>query len=659
METAELRFSASLVGQRGSQYASEWSVVPVLATDVATIQNVGGLVPLLPQDAWKEYYKKHIDGYELWFHAKKQGLNSDIAAWTIKEPTTKAQLLAGFFPEDTNNSQQINVNTTSFSWYSINVPYNENNEDVVAYGCGLRGTTYSNPVDVHGVGSGYDPYIILHFEDVVFDISSMQPQGLVSRSDVVRFSWLTNPKPETSGNTLLTVEPVTIKNAVFRWKTGRDGNPVNISVGTNHSYSMPANTLPERADIYWQIEVTSDDGVVSTSEWVNITTTDYLPTVTPVRPNGEYIGVDGDVEFSWIYSIPSGSAQSSYEIQVKPMFGEWVPVASGQSSASSVLVPVENIPSGNVVWRVRAANAKGDYSEWSDSLAFVAVSPPLAPAINLVSNSAKPVIAWQSGEQQGYEAQIGGFSTGVVYGSVKQMKSADFMEDGPVTARVRIVNEFGLWSKWSELTFNVVGSTLSGTVSLNVTAGVDAHLSWNLLSNATGYQVFRNGKKIADISGSEYVDRLCLGRATYYVKAYSGDSYIDSNKTEVELHTDHPMVSPFDGEWIDLKLSATSTREIKIRASREVKLVQYSGFDYQHPEASRFREKTYSIDTSFTDAAESARFEALLDGLVIVKDQYGTCMVGVMSAFSKVQNEFLASYSVTVSEVDGSVYENV
>ena len=492
-------------------------------------------------------------------------------------------------------------------------------------------------------------------QSVVPEVWAYGPAGWIDVSKPTRFYWSFRYDPTNVMGELKQ------QSAVLRWKVGTNGQVTEIPLTTQTEYTFPANTFPRSSQIYWMVVVTGNNGESSSNmDWTNITAFDSIPTLTPVYPVGEYVEASKTVTFRWNYSIPTGTKQTSYEVQIQNDVGEWITVASGEDDSNSVTIDASVVPSGSSQWRVRGANYDGVFSEWSEPAAFVAISAPEAPIASVVSATPRPVIAWQSAGQQGYEAEIGDFKTGIVYGTSKQVKSDLYVPDGPVIARVRIVNEFGLWSDWSELAFTVSNDPIPGSISLNVQSGTDAVLSWTVAGAASSYLVYRNGKKIANVTGGSYTDRLHLGEAVYFVRAVQSDTdnYLDSNEASAFLSVDHTMISSLQGEWIDLEHSLTSLPSVQSTKSSAGYLMNYAGHTYPMPEFSPQLSRIYRINVAFSEKEKADTFDSLLGGLVIVKDQYGNFLVGLMESVQKAQNLFFTSYSAAISQVDEAAYEN-
>lgn len=498
------------------------------------------------------------------------------------------------------------------------------------------------------------PKLTIDYEDAAVTATAKSPSGgWVNRKQPITFSWV----PKVNGET---IDPVAQASAVISWKVGENGTENKINLSTETQYTIPANTLPEQSDIFWRVQITSEDGVTEpTPEWIKLTTSDSIPVVTAKAPSGSYVSGGDDVEFLWEYNVATGSAQTSYEIQYRPNNEVWTEIASGNTSDNSVIVSSGNFLSGTGEWRIRAANTDGVFSEWSTALPFIVIAAPQAPAVSVSVSAPRPVISWQSKEQQAFEVKIGEYNSGIVYGTEKTYQLPIFLPNGYHEVGVRVLNEFGLWSSWGLSAIEVINVPGEESIRLGVNSGIDAKLGWTAVQGISEYWVYRNDERIAKVSGTDYTDRLYLGTASYFVRAVhvDGYNYTDSNRVKITLAVDCAMITALDGEWLDIGYSLTSVPNVSVNRSQDVAMMQYNGARLPIPEVSPFEQRTYSISCAFADRQMAERFDEMLGRLCCVKDQYGNCMVGMLYSYTRVQNTFTTAYTATLYEVDRSAYE--
>lgn len=152
-----------------------------------------------------------------------------------------------------------------------------------------------------------DPTVIIGLT-----IESVSPaEGAIIKTQENIFSW----GAKASGKCIAEVEQ---SSAVFRWRSGTSGtiHTINVS-GNTQSVTVPANTFAGTTSIQWQVAVTANSGVVTTSNWVTLSTADATPTAAPLSPVDTVLDGSKDVLFQWQHSISTGTAQSKADLQKK------------------------------------------------------------------------------------------------------------------------------------------------------------------------------------------------------------------------------------------------------------------------------------------------------------------------------------------------------
>lgn len=513
-------------------------------------------------------------------------------------------------------------------------------------------------IEIYPPGSAYAPYYELQCEPVQPEVLAPTPSGgWVDPDKALTLSWRFSAAE--------TIDPIKQASALVEWQID-DGEIHQTSLSTAESYTLPASVLPASGAIKWRVTVTGDNGVSSeASNWLKLATTESKPVVTPVRPVGGFVEAAAATKFEWSYSIAAGAEPSAYELQYRAAGAAWTALISGTGAATSVSVDTTALPAGSMEWRVRAANGSGIWSDWSTPAQIVLISTPAAPAVTVTSGaSPQPVITWQSSGQSGYQVRIGDFDSGLIYGTERSYQYKGFLPDGGTLIQVRIQNQYELWSDWGAYFVTVQNVPGSSELSLTVQAQpyADTLLLWSKVPNALSYIVYRDGAAVAecDSADTQYVDTLAIGDATYQVRAVlAGGNYVLSDTATVALHPVGVQIRALDaGDWIDVSHSLTSLPAITSSRTRAVSYYHYTGGVYPVPEVSPFEDMTYSLSVAFRrgDPAADA-FDALLGHTVIVKDQYGNFMVGVLGTYSKTQNTFTVAYKATVSQIDRSAYE--
>ena len=632
--------------------------------------------------------------------------------------------------------------------------------------------------------SSSPPQLVLTLadEDAVPEVSGTPSGGYVNKHTDITLSW-TNTLPWT----LATLEQT---DATVRWREGSSGTVHEIgSLGELTSYTLAADAV-SGSELQWQVSVTYNSGAVVTTPWYSLSTVEALSTAEIVRPKDTLVDASKPTSLEWRHVISTGTAQTAADLQTSTDGTAWSDLAQISGAANTYVVAAGTWTGGNRWWRVRTYNTDDAAGAWSEAAQIAVVGGPAQPVVACTSDP-RPVISWQADGQQGYEAEIGGQSSGVVYGTGKRWQPPEFLPDGPATARVRVVNSYGLWSEWGTIDVLVTNDD-EGSINLSAFADRDVGLIWDVVHDAAGYWIYRDGTKIGETTKPQFTDRWSNGSSIYKVRAvgepaqpsrvwrsvsmgnilddgsydrtdntccylkpldsslnpdvyvpidgpvvvrapvgylirvffstqklvgsttsnsgwtqsvlcspelgafyrvccrrtdnavldltgsghnvYTGKdaiailagvnehdatkligSYRDSNPVTATVTLDAPIISALDGEWIELRFSTEPVPTVQSTRQRPVSLLSVQGSVYPVAEASAFRQRAYSITAAFKRDAGPAAFESLLGREVVLKDQYGSVIHGVMSAITTTASRFYFVCSAQIQEVDGVV----
>ena len=331
-------------------------------------------------------------------------------------------------------------------------------------------------------------------------------------------------------------------SAVVTWRV-RGGAERTRSVTTANSVTLSAGSFHQGDVIEWKVAVTADTGITEESAWMTLTTVDGAATAAPISPVNGIVDGTAPVLFRWSHTTEFGTAQTGAELQQSTSGSGWTTFASVTGSEQQVTVPAGTLAAGTdgaFFWRVRTANADGDFGEWSAPAQCVVVAPPPAPNVS-VDAVPEAVIRWTSVGQEGYQVQAAGYDTGALYGIATEWTVPEALPDGSYTARVRVVNGFGLWSEWGEWTFTIANKP-DAAITLQGAGGTTALLNWTITP------VWRRGA-IASIDGvteSSSTARLCTGYLPRNVTALACNS--DYKYIVFGYTSDGDYLGTWDGE---------------------------------------------------------------------------------------------------------------
>lgn len=446
-------------------------------------------------------------------------------------------------------------------------------------------------------------------------------------------------------------------SAVFEWRVKNASTSKTISVsGATTACTVPANTFPS-GTLEWRVKVTANSGTTTTSAWQEITTTDVTPTAKPVSPSGIVIDATIVNRFSWKHIISTGTPQSKADLQWSADGTTWNTLATVTGENQYYDVPANKFTSGTKYWRVRTYNTDGTPSEWSDKAEFIAINAPSAPSIVIQSTGPRPRITWQTSEQEAYQLTLSsGYASGTVYGTEKAWRSPAYLADGSYTVRVRVQNKYGMWSEWSAAALPV-SHTEGEAITLTVTAGHEATLTWQTAGSYDFYLIERDGIAIARTTQKQYVDHTSIGSATYRVRGCydESDNYGVSNSDTVEVLPETNMICDLEtGVWLEMRLSETQLRTNRTSFSAGVSTVHLAGLAYPVEERSEQRDRALSVACAWPHAQRAAALalEALVGRLVCLKDRYGNMAIGSLPSLESNCDEFMRRYSFTISHTN-------
>lgn len=510
----------------------------------------------------------------------------------------------------------------------------------------------------YGVKSSYKPFLECEYsdDDVGIQASAFAPSSgaFVNRKQKNTFTWAC--KDDTDLTQVCFAE-IKQTSAVFEWrvKNASTSNTISVS-GATTACTVPANTFPS-GTIEWRVKVTANSGTTTTSAWQEITTTDVTPTAKPVSPSGIVIDATIANRFSWQHIISTGTPQSKADLQWSADGTTWNTLATVTGENQYYDVPANTFTSGTKYWRVRTYNTDGTASAWSEKAEFIAINAPSAPSIVIQSTGPRPRITWQTSEQEAYQLTLSnGYATGTVYGTEKAWRSPVYLADGSYTVRVRVQNKYGMWSEWSAAALPI-SHTEGEAITLTVTAGHEAALTWQTAGSYDFYLVERDGVAIARTVQKQYIDHTSIGSVTYRVRGCYADSdnYGVSNSDTAEILPETNMICDLEtGVWLEMRLSETQLRTNRTSFTAGVSTVHLAGLAYPIEERSEQRDRALSVACAWPHAQRAAALalEALVGRLVCLKDRYGNMVIGSLPSLESNCDEFMRRYSFTVSHTN-------
>ena len=498
------------------------------------------------------------------------------------------------------------------------------------------------------------PYIELDLQDALvgLQLSDLSPAegAFVQKNKASIFSWnaAVSEDDQCYGE-------VAVKSAVFRWKN-ESGTTRAINAGSSLSLEVPANTF-SGSSIQWQVEVTANSGVVTTSDWVTVSTAE--PTSSAIAKSPKNTAIDGTAEnvFFWEHVISTGTAQTAFEIQSSPDNKTWKTILTGTTKATSAVIPSDTLAGGDLYWRVRTFNSDGVAGAWSEAAHAIVIAAPDVPALTITDNAPRFSLRWQQSGQQAYELQVDGLTLVKRFGEESNYSHGEYLRAGSHTVQIRIQNKYGLWSDWGRAALQITNTDGPG-IELRADANNVVTLNWSTDGEYDKFLIYRNGKLIGKTATNSFTDYFAIGNVDYHVRGVYTDSgsYTMSNGVEVNASAPCIMISSVNEPlWQKLKLSKGSLRSTGLSASHSVTYLHHVGAALPSAEIGEAVSMTYELDCAFraSDMDAARVFEALLGKLVCVKEPGGERYIGVLDSLSKENvGRLYRSYKARIALVD-------
>ena len=523
---------------------------------------------------------------------------------------------------------------------------------MITYGVVVSGNLASDDKPIHTPFGQNPPYFLFDLadDDVGLSISSMAPSsGYVSKHAPNIFSWESTP----SNYSMADIAPA---STIFRWRTGETGTIHTISAGTESSITIPADTF-YADEIQWSIQITANSGITTTSEWKTLSTVEDLSLANGLSPSGQIIDNQSETLFSWQHVISTGTEQTGFDLQTSTDGTSWSTLVSETTNRQSYIASAGTFLAGTLYWRVRTYNTDRVAGEWSLPLMAIVIGAPLAPAVSIESDQPRWSIRWSQKGQQGYEVEFDGVRIASAFGQESRYQYQNWADPGAHVVRVRIQNEYSLWSDWGTASITIVnmpGETIILTATKDSSTPSVA-LSWTGASDR--YIIYRNKQIIGETMQQEFVDQFGAGDCTYQVRGVSDSNgyYTISDPVTVTILPENLMLYDIHNKvWCDIARSATQTRDTKETMTRAASFLHFAGSEKPSVEFGEATDRSISFVCAFVadEYGEKAKFEASVGGMVCLKLPDGKAIVGALNAYTRNATTFYTVYQASVIEAE-------
>lgn len=348
------------------------------------------------------------------------------------------------------------------------------------------------------------------------------------------------------------------------WNNLLNGRVADSAIGTSISEDKQNEyvgfNISYNSNGYATVYVTSLNDAVFTFQsrhaanppYVEIVYEDVPPNApTPTAPIGNYKDSKKAIRFEWQYNSDVGGIQKKFDLQWSTDKINWTTIS--QTTGNTYYdMPSNTLPTGNIYWRVRCYNEYDETGDYCAIQSFYAIGAPEAPHINAVpAATARPVVSWSAFGQQSYQLQIIScnnviYDSGAIpHASERQHKIKSWLADGSYIVKLRIMNEYGLWSEWGSTLIAI--STAKPVRPIISVQPSEYGAELNISGTAEYYMIYRNGICIGKTISSTYIDNTVQSgkEYIYYIRAISTlETYQDSDCRLFQCSLRHTTIAP-------------------------------------------------------------------------------------------------------------------
>lgn len=567
--------------------------------------------------------------------------NNYVQVLSLGEPFDENTVTSATAP-GTFSSKGYNLNDASSKAYFVAEDIGQTANAakyIIANGVRVSAGMQGHGCDIQSSRASNKPYIIVTTSETTAtgSLKNFAPSsGYIDLSQDNVFGFGFEQKADEPS-----ITPLAVKSFTLQLREHGQTEITNINVttwaGDAPNVTVPAGTISGES-IDWRVIAKTNANQTLTSDWMTLSVEDVPPIAWPISPKDVVVDGSKDQIFIWGHASSTGTAQSKTDLQKSTDGSTWQTLATVNGSARQWTCPAGTLTSSIKYWRVRTYNADGIAGEWSDAAQIVVIAAPTAPSIQIKSTGPRPSISWQTSEQEAYQVELDGkLSGGTHYGTDKTWTSPAYLADGSHTVRVRVQNQYGMWSDWGAAALPVT-NTPGASITLTVQASSVADLNWQTSGSYDFYLVYRNGKPIAKLTQTQYTDELSSGNVTYQVRGCYADSsnYGLSSAVTVTITTGQyvTLYGIASGKKVTLKHCGLKNQPVQNAINRDIQYIFMYGSTYPHAERSEFVTKKVGGTAVFLPDEDKAGFDALIGELVCLKTQSGEMVIGYLNETS-------------------------
>lgn len=491
----------------------------------------------------------------------------------------------------------------------------------------------------------------------VYIAGASPTSGYASELDQIIFGWNIKQDGDDSAVVLQQSAKLFYKNSV-------DDTEHEISIGTEKYCVVNPPTFTGDV-IIWKIRAVATHGTVAESEWYTLSTVEETSSAVAIAPIDVAVDSTKPVLFEWQHIIGTGTITFGFDIQTSTNGSTWTQFAHDERGdimqdgrdLNRYEAPAGSLSAAVKFWRVRTYNTDMLPGSWSEPATIVVIGAPDAPGIFIIDSSPKWKIRWTQEGQQGYEIQFDGVTLKKGYSLESNYTYDGYAEDGDHEIKVRIQNEYGLWSEWATAAINIQNDP-GEPVVLTATVSPDAP-EVNLVaagSDGDSFIYYRDGIEIGRTDQPTFTDRFAIGHATYSVFVTYSDSgnYSASDGVEADVSVKVPwLYSAKTKQWVPLKMSEKETNGLGQSYSITAAFLHFAGSDKPSVEYGVSSDRSMSFSAGFlNDSEDLQKFLAMVGGTVCAKWPDGDMIIGAMFNWERQHGRIYTEFSTKIIETE-------
>jgi len=274
----------------------------------------------------------------------------------------------------------------------------------------------------------------------------------------IHVSWLYVPNPE--------MRPVDEQiDSEVRLRQG-DGDWAIFNGGAENQTIIPSNLFSDLESVEFQARTRAEIhgwGEWSESAFFELRETPPMPPTLTHPVNIPIRATDG-IFLQWSYNSPFDIFPSRFDIRYRIGGSEWIEMQNDSIGGFPASLTARTRAESNqnqLEWQVRAWGELGNVGPWSEiAQAFIIGIPP-TPVIVRATNSGRPEIHFSARDAMAWELEMLHhgqviYTTGERAFTGFYIHTAErFFENGNYLIRLRIANEYSIYSEWATLAFTI------------------------------------------------------------------------------------------------------------------------------------------------------------------------------------------------------------